>query len=77
MCVRSLRTNTRSGYYETVSSVEIQGKSLSIGEISQYKIYNSDDIYNELASQHRLPPREFVVLTNNGIHLLVCIFHSI
>ncbi|KAL9646182.1 hypothetical protein ABK040_008055 [Willaertia magna] len=67
--------NTRPNILcENVSTRDLEGKSHAISEIPLYLdplLIPTSNPLNELSIQHIKPPREFVCLSNNGIHLLV------
>lgn len=62
-------TFARNRLSEMISKIDVQGKTLAIGEVQMEEEPSIADIapFNELARQYLSPSREFVCLSNNGI----------
>ena len=56
---------------ETLSHLDIYGKSNAIAELQSSAYSDQDIVFNEIKSQHTKPAREFVCSSTNGIHLIV------
>ncbi|KAL0487544.1 nucleoporin Nup155 [Acrasis kona] len=68
----SLQNSNQTFLSETIGALNIRGRTYAIAEIPLYvepKIL-SNTFNNELLTQHVRPRREFVCLSNNGIHLI-------
>jgi hypothetical protein len=66
--------------FESTTNLEIKGKTLAIAEIPIHLNTNVLPRYkylDELVTQHLKPQRQFVCLSNNGIHILVFFSHLI
>jgi nuclear pore complex protein Nup155 len=66
--------NRQSIATEFITSVDVQGKTLAIAEVLQFRdpaLMSKKDSLNELAVQHICPPREFICLSNSGLTLMV------
>jgi nuclear pore complex protein Nup155 len=68
----------RGCFCESCSAVEIDGRAWAIAEVplphsvaNSRALWNRSTPYNELASQHALPPRRLLCLTNMELHVLV------
>ena len=67
--------NSKRYFVETTSEFTIDGKTWAIAELDDISSttdldYRRRIVLNELAVQHELTPRTFLLLTNTGLHVL-------
>jgi nuclear pore complex protein Nup155 len=72
-CKSTLQQRQQQQLEEISSSADVYGRSHAISEVQIPIKIPVIGCFNELATQHANPAREFVCMSNNGIHLLVSI----